>query len=104
MVIRKKIIVLPVYNFIKWTQGSYACPDCMELCVLETYALRAPSTKNCVTVLSIEPKSSTPWRSSLFEVQQEINQNEPLSIGKFIKGLIKGEMMGFIQPEQKIRD
>lgn len=103
--IRKKIIVLPVYNFIKWTRGSYACPDCMELAVLETYALKTSScNKNCVTVLSIEPKSSTPWRKSLFEVQQEINQNEPLSIGKFIKGLIKGEMMGFIQPEQKLRD
>ncbi|XP_063703455.1 uncharacterized protein LOC134833156 [Culicoides brevitarsis] len=105
MVFRKKIIVLPIYNFIKWIRGRYACPDCMELNVLETYALKADkSTKNCVTVLSIEPKSSTPWRSSLFDAQQEINQNEPLSIGEFIKGLIKGKMMGFIQPEQKLRD
>lgn len=101
---RKKIIVLPVYNFLKWTRGSYASPDCMELSILETYAIKPSHTKNYVTLLKIEPKSSIPWRKSLFEAQQEINGNEPLSIGKFLKGLIKGEMMGFIQPEQKIRD
>uniref|UniRef100_A0A336KLS7 CSON006641 protein n=1 Tax=Culicoides sonorensis TaxID=179676 RepID=A0A336KLS7_CULSO len=104
MVIRKKIIVLPVYNFIKWSRGSYACPDCMELKVCDTYPVKSTLSKNHVTVLSIEPKSSTPWGKSLFDVQQEINQNDPISIGKFIKGLIKGEMMGFIQPEQKLRD
>lgn len=104
MVIRKKIIVLPVYNFIKWIKGSYAAPDCMELSVLDSYVYKPQQSKNHITVLSIEPKSSIPWRKSLFEAQQEINQNEPMSIGAFLSGLIKGEIMGFIQPEQRIRD
>lgn len=102
MTIRKQIIVLPVFAFVQWLKGSYACPDCMEMQIVDSYAYRPTQCKTYVTVLKVDSNSSTPWRKSLFDTSEEINQNEPLSVGKFLSKLIKGEMMGFIQPEQKI--
>lgn len=104
MTLRKKIIVLPVYTFLQWLKGSYACPDCMELNVVNSYTYKPMICKIGVVVLRLETQTSTPWSKSLFDTAEEIDQNEPLSITGFFIGLIKGEMMGFIQPEQKIRD
>lgn len=104
MTIRKRILVLPVYTFVQWIKGSYACPDAVEVQIIESYAYKPSLCKHYITVLRIESKSSLPWTRSLFATSEEINHNEPLSIGNFLSKLIKGEMMGFIQPEQKIRD
>lgn len=104
MALRKKIIVLPVYTFLQWLKGSYACPDCMELNVINSYSYRPTVCKINVIVLQLDTQTSTPWRKSLFDTAEEINQNDPLSITAFLMGLVKGEMMGFIQPEQKLQE
>lgn len=102
MTLRKKIIVLPVFAFLQWLKGSYACPDCMELIVANSYVYRSTASKITVIVLKLQIQTSTPWRKSFFDTFETINQNEPLSISGFLKGLIQGKMMGFIQPEQNI--
>jgi hypothetical protein len=83
----------------------------MELSIIATDSYK--SHKKNVTIILIKPKSSSPWTNSVFEskqypldfdgaVEADANTNgHRITIGTFLKGLVKGEMMGFIQPEQK---
>lgn len=48
--------------------------------------------------LYIVPKISTPWKKNSFEIKSENSIPKPISLGIFVKGLLKGELMAFLQP------
>lgn len=72
--------------------------DCLQFEIMETQTYE----DDIVVVLYVKPKPAAPWKKSLFEVNIEKNIEEPVSIGNFFSGLIQGDMMGFIQPDEKI--
>jgi N-acetylglucosaminyl transferase component (Gpi1) len=100
MVVRKKILKFPICTWIRWLRGVYVSLDCMELVI-------GHQTQNNVTIVYLKPKCLSPWQQSLYEHQSRpdtiaSNAKTLITIGEFLKGLVKGEMMGFIQPERKM--
>jgi hypothetical protein len=100
MVVRKKILKFPICTWIRWLRGVYVNLESMEM-VIEN------QTKNNVKVVYLKPKCLSPWKQSLYERKSDpstsgSDEKNLITVGEFLKGLFKGEMMGFVQPVRKV--
>ena len=94
MTIQRQFLIFPFYKYLRWICGSYRNTSNLSMTVIGSRKLKTTQ----LLTLHIVPKSSTPWKKNSFEIKSENLVPKPISLGEFAKGLLKGELMAFLQP------
>uniref|UniRef100_A0A182W0M0 Phosphatidylinositol N-acetylglucosaminyltransferase subunit Q n=1 Tax=Anopheles minimus TaxID=112268 RepID=A0A182W0M0_9DIPT len=98
MKIRRTILRFPFDAMVRWVRGVYT-----NLESLEIYNIGSIAKEN-VTITYVAPRSATFW---FRDTSRDFPRWEPkletsTSIGKFFVSLVKGELVTFIQPDERI--
>lgn len=94
MTIQRQFLIFPFYKYLRWVCGSYRNTSNLSMTVIGSRKLKTTQ----LLTLHIVPKISTPWKKNSFEIKSENLVPKPISLGEFAKGLLKGELMAFLQP------
>uniref|UniRef100_A0A182QC94 Phosphatidylinositol N-acetylglucosaminyltransferase subunit Q n=1 Tax=Anopheles farauti TaxID=69004 RepID=A0A182QC94_9DIPT len=99
MKIRRTILRFPFDAMVRWLRGVYT-----NLESLEIYNIGSIAKEN-VTITYVAPRSATFWfrdTSCSDFPRWEPKTQATTSIGEFLISLIKGELVTFIQPDERI--
>ncbi|XP_059616220.1 uncharacterized protein LOC132261425 [Phlebotomus argentipes] len=95
LIIRRRILHLPVDTIMRWLLGVYISPDNVEVKIMNADRGNVDGFGGSVTMLLIKPLPSWPT-SAMIDSQSGDNA---YTIGQFFMRLIKGQLMGSIQPK-----
>uniref|UniRef100_A0A182RDC8 Phosphatidylinositol glycan, class Q n=1 Tax=Anopheles funestus TaxID=62324 RepID=A0A182RDC8_ANOFN len=98
MKIRRTILRFPFDAMIRWVRGVYT-----NLESLEIYNIGSIAKEN-VTITYVAPRSATFWfrDTSCDFPRWEPKRQSSKSIGEFLISLVKGELVTFIQPDERV--
>lgn len=103
MTIRRTILRFPFAGMIRWVRGVYTNLDSLEIFNIGSYA------KENITIIYIAPKASSFWGDRSWHQKRSDAEGikggpamDTISIGQFFASLVRGEMVGFIQPDESV--
>uniref|UniRef100_A0A182Y4J7 Uncharacterized protein n=1 Tax=Anopheles stephensi TaxID=30069 RepID=A0A182Y4J7_ANOST len=98
MKIRRTILRFPFDAMVRWVRGVYT-----NLESLEIYNIGSIAKEN-VTITYVAPRSATFWfRDTATDFPRwEPKRQNSTTIGEFLVSLVKGELVSFIQPDERI--
>ncbi|GAB0095810.1 phosphatidylinositol N-acetylglucosaminyltransferase subunit Q [Sergentomyia squamirostris] len=97
LIIRRRILHLPVDTIMRWLFGVYISPDNVEVKLLNVDRSQSSEFRGSTTVIFIKPLPC--WPSNTVIDDDQCDDGSVYSIGQFFIRLIKGQMMGSIQPK-----
>lgn len=100
MKIRRKILVFPINTYYRVIFKNYVNADNFHFEFIGTKP-DLNSVKIQTSLFSIKAQKSGLWKNKLSDIPCDSNDEKLITIGKFICGLVRGDMMGFIQPKIK---
>lgn len=100
MKIRRKILVFPINTYYRVIFKNYVNAETFHLEFIGTKT-DLSSIKIQISVFGINAQKSGLWKNKLCDIPCDSNNEKLITIGNFICGLVRGDMMGFIQPKIK---
>uniref|UniRef100_A0A1B0D3N8 Phosphatidylinositol N-acetylglucosaminyltransferase subunit Q n=1 Tax=Phlebotomus papatasi TaxID=29031 RepID=A0A1B0D3N8_PHLPP len=95
LIIRRRILHLPVDTIMRWLLGVYISPDNVEVKLMDVNRGQVNDFAGSISAIFIKPLPSWP-SNTMTDVQ---NGDSVYSINQFFIRLIKGQLMGSIQPK-----
>uniref|UniRef100_A0A1B0CRJ0 Putative n-acetylglucosaminyltransferase complex n=2 Tax=Lutzomyia longipalpis TaxID=7200 RepID=A0A1B0CRJ0_LUTLO len=96
LIIRRRILHLPVDTIMRWLFGVYISPDNVDVKLLAVECGHVSDFAGSLTTIFIKPLPSWPQQSPMIDTQSDENV---YGISQFFIRLIKGQLMGSIQPK-----